>query len=430
MSLSGEPIMILGAFRSGTSSLAAVLVKLGVYFGQEQALYGANEHNPGGHFELIDLQMFDNNVFDTFGMKYYSGGGLPDNWRERPAGDLMVKALSAILNKHFAGRKLYGWKDPSASGLVPVYRAALANEPVEVRYPICIRHPLSVVSSMRKRSGTPAKVSSGNTPSDHTRIDIRMMGVWLYYTLASLKDTNDERRQIFCYENFLDKPVEYVDRITGLLDSPVSSAAKEAAITSIRPEWSHTRFGVHDLAGWPDIVSRTYDLCLRADVEPDRFATGGFNGEINSLWEEWRHARNMLRDSMDPDANVMVAWDGAEASVPLSPSGWTAVSIDVAARIASAVFVNPYTAPCQVWIRKAAWRVEGSVRRANLRATSNGMLEQVYGLPLLTVFGPNPIVIETPAERATLEMEIFVQADRDVLTNLVPILRDQLARLG
>ena len=424
MSLVGEPFMILGAFRSGTSSLAAVLVKLGVYFGEERALYGANEHNPFGHFELMDLQVVDNNIFDTFGMKYYSGGALPENWKERPAADLMVATLRAILNKHFAGRKLYGWKDPSASGLVPLYKAAVSGEPVRVRYPICIRHPLSVVASMRKRSGTPAKSSKGNTPFDHSSIDRRMMGVWLYYTLASLKDTNGERRQIFCYENFLEKPREYVDRALALFDTTVNKQQIEEAVASVRPEMSHSRFTVDDLNGWPDIVARTYDLCLRADADPGGFASGAFDDEIDGLWEEWRKERKMFRTGAAVGEKLRANWSNVGWSMPLQPDGWTVAKINVKARPGTGVRINPYRSPGQAWIRKAVWRVGDKTQRAPLRATPNGMLEQVYGLTLLTIFDKDPLVVETVADDAVLELEMFVQSDRDVLTNLIPLLRD------
>ena len=426
MSLSGEPIMILGAFRSGTSSLAGVLVRLGVYFGEERALYGANEHNPGGHFELIDLQTFDNNAFDSFGMKYYSGGGLPENWPERPASDLMVRSLKAILNHHFQGRKRYGWKDPSASGLVPLYKAAVADEPIQVRYPICFRHPLSVVSSMRKRSGTPAKVTKGNAPSDHSRIDMRMMGVWLYYTLACLKDTNGERRQIFCYENVLARPEEYVHRAATMLDTPSDPERLADAIASIKPEWSHTRFTVEDLGGWPDIVARVYDLCLRADSDPEGFAAGAFDAEIDSLWEEWRRERKMFRGSAAFNEKAHATWRDAQWSAPIQTDAWTALNIKVEARPGTPVRITPYRSPCQVWIRKAVWRSGGSARPAALRASDNGMIESVYGLGLLTMFGPDPLVAEAPGGDSTLELEVFVQADRDVLTNLIPLLRDRL----
>ena len=430
MSLSGEPIMILGAFRSGTSSLAAVLVKLGVYFGEERALYGANEHNPFGHYELMALQKFDNNVFDAFGMKYYSGGGLPENWNEWPAANMMIVALRSILYAHFAGRSLYGWKDPSASGLLPLYKAAVKSDPIKVRFPICIRHPLSVVSSMRKRSGTPAKLSRGNGPADHSHIDMRMMGVWLYYTLASLKDTNGERRQIFCYEHFLEKPREYVERVMSLLDRRVSEKQFSEAVASIRPEMSHTKFTVDDLEGWPDIVARVYDLCLRADADPAGLAAGKFDSEINSLWEEWRRERKMFRYGLALDEKLRANWNNVGWAMPVEASGWTSAKIAVQARTGTGVKINPLQTTGQAWIRKAEWQIGDRRVPAPLRATENGMLEEVYGLRLLTVFGKDPLVIETIAENATLELDLFVQADRDVLTNLVPLLREKIPSLA
>src|SRR6185436_1263626 len=159
---------------------------------------------------------------------------------------------------------------------------------------------------------------------------------------------------------------------------------------------------------------------LRADAAPDQFAEGVFDSEIDSLWEEWRQGRKMLRHAMAPNPMGLAKWNGGEASFPISGDGWTRTQISIDAKVATAIRITPYQSPCQVWIRRAAWIVDGVPKKATLRATQNGMLEQVYGLTLLTVFGPDTLVVETPTDNATLELEMFVQADRDVLTNLIP----------
>src|SRR5579885_2490187 len=189
MSLTGTPVMVLGAFRSGTSSLASVLVQLGVYFGREQDLYGANEFNPGGHFELTDMHDLHARILDSFGIQFYSGRRLPDDWQTWPAAQMMVGGLANLLTKHFAGQKLWGWKEPWGSVLVPLYREALARHPEPIRFAITVRNPLSVLSSMRVRSKLPGKKDEGSDPNSHADIDIRTMGSWVYFTLATLKDT-------------------------------------------------------------------------------------------------------------------------------------------------------------------------------------------------------------------------------------------------
>ena len=55
MSLTGQPLMILGAFRSGTSSLAAVFAQLGVYFGEDRA--GVRDKTILHSCYLIDLRI-------------------------------------------------------------------------------------------------------------------------------------------------------------------------------------------------------------------------------------------------------------------------------------------------------------------------------------------------------------------------------------
>jgi len=186
------------------------------------------------------------------------------------------------------------------------------------------------------------------------------------------------------------------------------------------------RFNTADLSEWPDFIARVYDLCLRADENPSALAEGAFDQEIDALWEEWRRERKMFRTGPAVHELLRANWNNVGWSTPLQPNGWTNAQIKVKARPGTPIVINPYRSPGQAWIRKAVWRVGDSTKPATLNATSNGMFENVYGLRLLTFFGKDPMQVETIAEDATLELEMFVQSDRDVLANLIPLLRDQL----
>ena len=60
----------------------------------------------------------------------------------------MVREIRTVLKKHFEGIPHWGFKEPSTTVLMPLYREAFSAEGVvAARYPIMVRHPLSVVSS-------------------------------------------------------------------------------------------------------------------------------------------------------------------------------------------------------------------------------------------------------------------------------------------
>lgn len=419
-------IMVLGSFRSGTSSLAAALVNLGVYFGEENALYGANEHNPAGHYELIPLQMLHNDAFDAFGMKYYSGGILPDNWQELPGTDILLLSIKRTINQHFRGRSLFGWKDPSGSALVPLYKEALRDEPIDLRYAICVRHPLSVIASMRKRSGTPEKRSPGNRPEDHSRIDVRMMGVWVYYTLASLRDTVGQRKQIFCYERFMDNPAQYLKRLEALVGVEASDKQAESVLASIRPQWSHTRFEAEDLEGWPEIVRQTFALCMRADEDTEGFSKGQFDEEIEILWRKFTDERNLFNPSLPLGSDLKITWTSSgkshEKVFPLGfENAWREFQIEFPSGPSAPIHVQLGRPPNSVWIRKSEWHQEATRTRAKIRAGQEARIKQIYGMPLVDVLGPNAFTIEPPPQQGPvrLELEVLLQSGRDVLVHMI-----------
>jgi hypothetical protein len=57
-----HPIVVLGMIRSGTSSLCAALSKLGVYLGDEAALFPPDENNKSGFFEGAELAHYNQHV--------------------------------------------------------------------------------------------------------------------------------------------------------------------------------------------------------------------------------------------------------------------------------------------------------------------------------------------------------------------------------
>jgi hypothetical protein len=133
---------------------------------------------------------------------------------------------------------------------------------------------------------------------------------------------------------------------------------------------------------------------------------------------------------------MMFFWmEGAQtkqADKMFSPTGaWQTVTVDIPAPPNTPLQVAPYHMPCEMWVRKAIWRQNGSEIPAQLSPGPNGRLETVEGVQRLTIFGPAALLLQTPPVPGALsfEMEFYMQASEGLLENVVSMLSEKLAEL-
>lgn len=118
------PIIVAGMHRSGTTLLASLLEKCGVFMGMEQT----------GNRESVFFQNLNKDALDMLGCNWYCLDMLPETekfyshyqWLH----DFMEKRLkSSLINEHFGCDdmalcekiNLWGWKDPRNSLLLPMW---------------------------------------------------------------------------------------------------------------------------------------------------------------------------------------------------------------------------------------------------------------------------------------------------------------------
>lgn len=441
MGLSGEPLVILGSFRSGTSCLATAVAELGVYQGAAEDFEPEDEYNKGGYWELSDMQMLNAKCLATFGMTYFQSERLPQDWLERPGSAQLVSEIRATLRKHFDGQNQWGFKEPSTTVLMPLYEEAFRAEGVDApTFPIMVRHPLSVVASQKSRQSSFGYTAGLSSPQGHLQpLGERTMGIWVHYTLSALKETKGKQRLVIPYENFLQDPTPYLhamaDRL--LVMKPTEEQIAGAAAT-VNPSWSHSKHSVEELHGWPHIVSRTYDCALRADRDPDGLNAGAFDAEVDALWSEWLLMSDMARPIPLPTAQMFVAWQGPKeverVTKKYSPTdSWQCIRVEVPAPPRANIQVDLHQLPCQIWVRKAVWHVDGKEVPIAVKGGPNGIVEDL-GTLRLTSFGPGAMFIQAPAASpAELELEIMVMTDQAAMLNVVGMMRawvDQARRGG
>lgn len=435
MTLADEPVVILGVFRGGTSSVATAINHLGVYLGDERAFQPANEQNPGGYWELQEMQRLNAQILDAFGMNYFQADRVPDNWHDYPGGDQMVDDVRGLLCKHFAGKPSWGWKEPSTTILMPLYREALQKEGVSPQYAICVRHPLSVARSQRSRQIAWGYQDAKDQDAYAYPIENRTIGLWLFYTLSALKESRDGRRTMFFYDRFLADPEPYMRRLGNEQKIKPTEEQIQAAIASVKPQWSHSKYGVDDLKELPSIVWRTYDLSMRADQDPEGLNNGKYDPEIDELWQEWVATSQLAKPVPLPAGQMFFSWKINNQLVQevqyYTPTGkWQTVTKELEVPAGSTIQLDPFQTPCQVWIRKAVWHFDGKEKNVAMKAGPNGILED-FGMRRLTVFGHGSCMIQMPQQtgKARIELEVVVQNGQNTLNVVIAMMREHMAQV-
>lgn len=411
MALQPEPIIVLGAFRSGTSLIATALNALGVFLGNEADFQPADEFNSEGYWELEAMQNINVAILSLFRMSYFEATTLPPDCLEAPGADHMVRQIRDLLTAQYRGKPTWGWKVPCTSILLPFYREALEQEGVEdPYYIISVRHPLSVAHSEVRRYAKSGfqqpdlSSPNGSPPPVHDRT----LGLWLQYTLSALHETRGKNRVVVSHERFLQDPRPYLNRWVADAESlDPTEAQLAAAAATINPELSHSRFSREDLAGLPQIIRDVYELCERADQDPAAFKRGDLDEEIERLWQEWNTLARMSRPFPLPFVGFFLVWQTGRTTTKYEVAGsWQKLKVPVEAPADHVIQVDPYPLPCHIWIRRAVWRVNGKQIRAMFRPGPGGILEDFGGEQRLTVLGPAPLVTRTPSETGPLEFEI------------------------
>lgn len=430
--LSGEPIIVLGVFRSGTSCLSTALSKLGVYLGAEEDFYPPNANNLGGYYEIKQFQELNLRGFATFGLNFYQADRLPTEWRSVPGAKTYMEEVRALLRGKFSGQSLWGWKEPAVTGLIPIYRDILSGENLQPRFAICVRHPLNVAGSQiarQRKWGLHAE--KGDIAGLNPPIGEQTLGLWLHYTLSALRETRGCPRQVFSYEGVLAHPEQSIRRLaTSMVSQPLSEGQIQDAIKSVNPEWSHNAANSEELDRWPSLVKRVYDCCLRIDQDGDGFNAGAYDDEIDSYCQEFEVFGKMIKPIRMPAGQLLVSWrhgdkPAASATKYTPGSTWQTIRVPVNIQAGAVVQIDPYQMPCQIWIRSAQWKGPGGIKRAQVSPGPSGIIEDLYGVKRLTIFGPGSLMSQTPPGPPSTEFEIefFVQAGQTLMSNIVGMLR-------
>jgi len=238
-----HPIAIAGMHRSGTSMITRALHDAGLHLiaEDEAELIRAADDNPEGFWENKAIVACNDDLLEATGGAWdHPPELLPQGADDPRVADLVEPARAALdaLRAH----ERWGFKDPRVCLTAPFW---LDLEP-DLRFVICVRHPLEVALSLKRRNQNSYSLG---------------LALWERYYSAVLDAVPRDRRIVSHYDSFFTDPEGELSRVCAF-------AGLDPATATVRGDLRHhtVDVGLAD-AGVSDTVRTLYaELCKEAGV--------------------------------------------------------------------------------------------------------------------------------------------------------------------
>jgi len=250
--MNSKAICIIGAHRSGTSTITRALNLLGAWLGDEKDLMKPLPENPEGFWERLDIFYLQNRLLAKLKRSWDSTAPLPENWHKAAEIRPLKDELVALVKESFTDRPLWAWKDPRTCLLLPLWKDVLSELGIDLKVVFVVRNPLDVARSLEKRNGFTTD---------------KGLGIWFHHTIAALKDVEGLETLFLSYDRFLDKwEPELKICADGLgITWPADEAGLRAKMAPfVRHDLRHSVSGLDELhaVNAPEPVIRLYRLLL------------------------------------------------------------------------------------------------------------------------------------------------------------------------
>src|SRR5580700_6228131 len=148
-----DAILVAGMHRSGTSSVAGTLVKLGAT--PPKSLMQPNRFNSRGYWESMAIMALNDEILSAAGSAWDDWRVLNISWNSSLIAKEFEHKAVAELNKEFGNSKLIVIKDPRICRMIPFWSKVLNLSRRDLRVTVPVRSPLEVSRSLLVRDGIP-----------------------------------------------------------------------------------------------------------------------------------------------------------------------------------------------------------------------------------------------------------------------------------
>ena len=243
-----EITVVTGPLRSGTSCITGLLERFGFDLGRNvRILRNPTEHNPRGHFEPDLLYTINERLLIEAGNEFHDlFGSIPDDQALAELASRRKQYFDLFIRK-FDGELC---KDPLLSLTLPYWEN---HWPQLQNAVFCLRHPMAVALSMKKRYGLPVE---------------RGMQVWSTFAGRFFAAPKRCRVYVFDFDAFINDPA---DRLSDVLEWLGRPAGREDIRRGIEdffdPAHVHSSPAPCEMAGIPAAVGELY-LKMRSASAP------------------------------------------------------------------------------------------------------------------------------------------------------------------
>lgn len=225
-------VVVLGMHRSGTSAITRGLQVLGVSLGDSLMPPMENINNKG-FWEDADLNALNVEMLAAVGSDWHFLAPIEseDVGVLRKQG-YFLRAVDLLLRK-VGSASVFGLKDPRMAKLLPFWSVVFDHCQFSVSYVMAVRHPLSVIQSLKKRDGFEAEKS---------------YFLWLGYVVAALSGMVTRKSVIVDYDLLMQSPGNELQRIARRLDLSVDQTElQDYKSEFLDKALRHTFFDLNDL---------------------------------------------------------------------------------------------------------------------------------------------------------------------------------------
>lgn len=181
-----DAILVAGMHRSGTSSVAGTIVRLGAT--PPRSLMIANCFNSRGYWESMALMALNDEIISVAGSTWDDWRVLNISWQASLIAKEFEHRAVAELDREFGDSKLIVIKDPRICRMIPFWLKVLQHSRRTLRVIIPIRSPLEVSRSLLVRDGIPINKS---------------LLLWLRHVLDAEVETRELPRAFIDWSTFI-----------------------------------------------------------------------------------------------------------------------------------------------------------------------------------------------------------------------------------
>lgn len=266
-------ILVLGAGRSGTSTLTRALLAMGVYLGSKFRI--RMRKNPRGSFEEVHLLRLSKAVRRELGLRPENVRLIEDTEWQSPGLEALRARMTRAIEHEFGDRALWGFKYGSTGRILPFWLDLLPRMGIEPSFAFAYRNPLSVAHSREKLDRFRGRL-------EHNNLE------WLVNVVPYFRRLQGYPLAVVDYDRLMSEPAAQLDRLAERLQIPVDAEARAGidafANEFLRSDLRHTHFTDDDLKR----DDRLHPLVRRAALLLSALARDELSIEDPALWRQWQ----------------------------------------------------------------------------------------------------------------------------------------------